>query len=76
MPPDVGGVEEGDIGAEEVGATGLGMVGEGPPKHIMLAKHDSPEGHSLSKPLGHDTWHFEASCQLLPHCVWRARLSG
>jgi hypothetical protein len=52
MPPDVGTVEEGDrvvVGAG-VGETGLGIVREGATVHITLAKHDSPEGHSLFKP--------------------------
>ena len=38
MPPEVGGVEEGDIGEEGVGATGAGTVGTiGAVEHPALA---------------------------------------
>jgi hypothetical protein len=52
MPPDVGTVKEGDRGmaGAEMGAKGLGIVGEGATVHETLAKHVSPEGHSLFKP--------------------------
>jgi hypothetical protein len=42
----------GGVGTNGAGVTtmGAGVVEEGPPVHVMLAKHDSPGGHSLSNP--------------------------